>query len=65
MTTEEATVRKMSEITCPRCDKQFELRWDPPGGVPETLRIAACSSAGVYGVTIRCPHCGHEDDVEA
>ncbi len=62
MAAEETAVRKMSEITCPKCDKQFELRWDPPPKVPETLLIIQ-QYDGVSRVDIECPHCNYRETI--
>jgi hypothetical protein len=53
---------RLADVICPQCKKPFRLDWNGYTG-PLTLDIRDCPSGGVYNVTIRCPHCGYDEEL--
>lgn len=70
-TEDEIAQQPMRYMRCSECGKPFMLRWNDDGMLkdgtwihyPDTLRIRACPSGGIYGVSIECPHCNYEEDL--
>lgn len=56
---------KMADTVCPDCGEEFRLRWEHDTGSrePVTLALSGCPSGGIYGVVIRCPKCGNEEEI--
>ncbi len=49
---------------CVQCGKTFPLKYDDYGDpTPQTIAIDSCLSGGIYGIEVKCPHCGHEHTV--
>ncbi len=46
---------------CPQCGNQFVLTYGEYGD--GTLRVDASVSAGVYGISVVCPHCKNEETI--
>jgi hypothetical protein len=53
---------RLSDVVCPQCKEPFRLDWNGDDG-PLTLIVRYCPSGGVYDVSIRCPHCGYEEEL--
>ncbi len=48
--------------TCQSCDKEFKIIYDEhPAKM--TIKVCACESGGIYGVSVICPHCNHEESI--
>ncbi len=56
-------LRAMKNIICPMCEKEFTLSHDEYEET-ETLLICSCTSGGIYAIEIRCPECGHREEVK-
>ncbi len=53
---------EVPQVECLGCRKKYKLSWEEwasPAN-PQTLFHQSCPSAGVYGMHLRCPHCGYE-----
>lgn len=55
--------KRIKDVICPQCKKEFELSFTDYDGRPETLDIRSCPSGGVYDVLIKCPHCDYEESL--
>lgn len=54
-------MRKLEDVVCPKCEKEFKLAWQDYGESPVTLSAKGCPSGGIYDVSIKCPHCEYEE----
>ena len=48
---------------CVKCGQTFRLVYDEYP-TPTTLEICYCESGGVYAVSVKCPHCKHEESIK-
>jgi DNA-directed RNA polymerase subunit RPC12/RpoP len=62
--------KRLADMTCPQCGKEFKLMWNDytkvgigGGFVPQTLIMRGCPSGGIYDVSIRCPHCDYVEEL--
>ena len=58
---EELDERRLKDMVCPQCKKEFILRWKDYADESTTLVIRGCPSGGIYDVSICCPHCDYEE----
>lgn len=52
--------RRLRDVQCPQCKRDFRLSWDGPVG---TLVIRECPSGGIYDVAIKCPYCDYREEL--
>lgn len=55
--------KRIKDVTCPQCNKVFELSFSNYNGKFETLDVRSCPSWGVYDVSIKCPHCDYVESL--
>jgi len=54
-------MKSLKTVVCPRCSKKFDL--SPAESSEQTVFVFESKDVGIYGMSIKCPHCGYEEEM--
>lgn len=54
--------KRLKDVTCPKCKKEFQITWNCYTDTLVTL-VIKWTPSGTFNISICCPYCNYEEDL--